>query len=124
MRINKKYLAISFFVVFLIFIGIAVLCGPNFIAGDLNRKTYNRAVIQSVSISLNGFHKTNGFYPKNKDGLNALLCNRVNNKSYCLPSIPIDDAGNKINYKNPGFHNANGFDIWIDSDHYGIIGNW
>lgn len=111
-------LAISLLIIFLI--------GPNFISGDFVQETSDKAVIQSVSNSLNSFYKAKNAYPKDSDGLDALLCNTSGNskENYCLSSFPRDHLGNKVKYRYPGFHNPSSFDVWVENKDYGMIGNW
>lgn len=126
MRIKKRYLIISLVTLLAIFLLMAFLTGPNFIFGNVIMKTSDKAVIQSVSNSLDGFYKSNGVYPDEKIGLNALLCDIPNNshKDYCLPYFPLDHLANKLHYKYPGSHNPASYDIWIENKDDGVIGNW
>jgi general secretion pathway protein G len=99
------------------------------------RETAARADIQSISSALGMFEVDNGFYPKGRNGLQALVQKPSGALNWHGPylegktSVPLDPWNNQYVYECPGKHNPSGFDLMSmgpdgriggDDD----IGNW
>jgi|GEM_PF-5809525 len=124
---KRKSLVIIAAILLIAFLCISILTGPNAISsaitGDYILKGYDGAALTSVSLSLDSFYKSHGFYPKSHGGLEALLCSHGHNVD-CLPYLPQDHLGNPLNYQSPGLHHPNGFDVWVENKDDGVVGNW
>lgn len=88
-------------------------------------------VNSNISTALKLYELDNGTFPTTQEGLNALL-NKVpsatNWKGPYLEHKPIDPWGREYQYKCPGVHNPNGYDLYslgkdgVESED--DIGNW
>jgi general secretion pathway protein G len=82
--------------------------------GDEGRKVATRVQIRAVTTALAAFEMDNGYYPKGRDGLAALLqrpSNAPNWRGPYLESVPKDGWGNDFSYECPGRHNPNTYDV-------------
>jgi general secretion pathway protein G len=76
-----------------------------------------RTEISTFSTALGAFEVDNGFYPKGRSGLLALVQRPGNAQNWHGPylenstSVPVDPWGNAYVYECPGKHNPNGFDL-------------
>lgn len=71
--------------------------------------------ISIFSTSLDMFEADNGFYPKGEEGLNALVEEPSDSKTwrgpYLKQGIPTDPWGQPYVYECPGKHNNKGYDL-------------
>ena len=81
------------------------------------RETAAKADIASFSSALGMFEVDNGFYPKGRNGLQALVQKPSNVQNWHGPylegktSVPLDPWNSPYVYECPGKHNPNGFDL-------------
>ena len=118
---------------------IAVLLGTAIfmMAGNVDSAKITRvqADITGITTQLKGYEMENGFMPTTEQGLKALVEEPTteprpkhwhswfnNNK------LPLDPWYQPYQYRNPGIHNPNGFDIWsygqAKKENDKDIGNW
>ena len=92
-------------------------------------------VKSSISVPLQQYMMHMGDYPSTADGLQSLLTPPVNKADrwrgpYLMEKkIPEDPWGNPYQYRYPGNHNKNGYDIYSlgrggQEDEKTMIGNW
>jgi general secretion pathway protein G len=73
--------------------------------------------ISTFSTALGAFEVDNGFFPKGRNGLSALVQKPGNAQNWHGPylenstSVPLDPWGNAYIYDCPGKHNSTGFDL-------------
>jgi general secretion pathway protein G len=76
-----------------------------------------KSEISTFSTALGTFEVDNGFFPKGRNGLLALVQKPNNAQNWHGPylenstSVPLDPWGNAFVYECPGKHNPNGFDL-------------
>jgi len=92
-------------------------------------------VQESIKIPLNTYRMSMGGFPSTADGLNVLVTPPASNaEAWRGPyladgKLPMDPWGEPYQYRYPGTHNKNGYDIWSKGpdkqDGTGDdIGNW
>jgi len=71
--------------------------------------------ISIFSTALDAFEVNNGYYPKGEEGLNALVKEPSDSKTwkgpYLRQGIPTDPWGQPYVYEYPGKHNNKGYDL-------------
>ena len=103
----------------LVILGIlAAIVVPKFAnRGEQARQTAAKTQIAAFSTALSAFEVDNGYYPRGKDGLQALLQKPSDAQNWRGPyleekgGIPNDPWGRPYLYECPGKHNANSYDI-------------
>ena len=101
----------------LVILGIlAAIVVPKFAnRGEQARQTAAKTQIGAFSTALNTFEVDNGYYPRGKDGLAALVSkpNEAANwrGPYLEGGIPNDPWGRPFLYEYPGKHNTTSYDI-------------
>jgi len=105
----------------LVMVILAVLAGivlPKFAnRGEQARQTAAKTQIGAFSTALSAFEVDNGYYPRGKDGLLALLQKPNDAQNWRGPyleekgGIPNDPWGRPYIYECPGKHNVNSYDI-------------
>ncbi len=101
----------------LVILGIlAAIVVPKFAnRGEQARQTAAKTQIAAFSTALSAFEVDNGYYPRGKDGLEALLAQPKDANNWRGPylekSIPPDPWNRPYLYECPGKHNPNGYDI-------------
>jgi general secretion pathway protein G len=81
------------------------------------RITRAQTEIANFSTALGAFEVDNGFYPKGRNGLQALLQKPGNAQNWHGPylentaTVPVDPWGSAYVYECPGKHNPTGFDL-------------
>lgn len=95
---------------------LAAIVVPKF-SGRTEQARVTAAVSQIATFgtALDAFEVDNGFYPKGKDGLNALVQapqNAMNWKGpYLKSQLPLDPWGNPYLYECPGRNNPTSYDL-------------
>ncbi|HOY58676.1 MAG TPA: type II secretion system major pseudopilin GspG [Verrucomicrobiota bacterium] len=97
------------------------------------RETAARSQLATFGTALDAFEVDNGYYPKGRDGLQDLIVQPRDAKSwrgpYLKSEVPVDPWGNAYIYECPGRYNPSGYDLMSmgpdgreggDDD----IGNW
>jgi len=103
----------------LVILGIlAAIVVPKFAGrGEQARQTAAKTQIGIFSTVLSAFEVDNGYYPRGKDGLQALLVKPSDANNWSGPyleekgGIPLDPWGRPYIYVCPGKHNVNSYDI-------------
>ena len=103
----------------LVILGIlAAIVVPKFAnRGEQARQTAAKTQIGAFSTALSAFEVDNGYYPRGKDGLQALLVKPNDAQNWRGPyleergGIPNDPWGRPYLYVCPGKHNASSYDI-------------
>lgn len=81
------------------------------------RVTAAKAEIATFSTALGAFEVDNGFYPKGRNGLEALIVKPNNAQNWHGPylentqTVPLDPWQHPYVYECPGKHNPTGFDL-------------
>jgi general secretion pathway protein G len=105
-----------------IFLGaiVVVVAVTSSLAPRYGRMSVAHAGARQVRVALEVYHSDNGFYPTTEQGLRALVA------AATAPPVPaafrdgaylkddqLDDAwGNPFQYRQPGVHNPESFDVW------------
>lgn len=129
---RSGFTLIELLLVLVILAVLAALVVPKFTnRSQQARETAAKSDISTISTQINAFEIDTGRYPTSDEGLNALLQPADNPKGShgpYLQSLPKDPWGNPYQYKQPGQHNTNGFDLysWGPDGREGTddIGNW
>jgi general secretion pathway protein G len=84
--------------------------------GEKARKAKAEADLQSFKTGLGAFEIENGFFPKGRDGLSALIAAPANAPHWThryldTDRVPLDPWGNPYVYECPGKRNADGYDL-------------
>ena len=116
---------------------LAIMAGivlPKFTnVGKNARITAVKADIASFRTALSMFEVDQGYYPKGRDGLQALVFKPSGvsskwHKYLDVDKVPLDPWQRAYVYENPGKHNPDGYDIYsLGPDGNGgndAIGNW
>jgi general secretion pathway protein G len=100
---------------------LAILAGivlPSMVGrGQQARIAAAKADIATFKTALGMFEVDNGFFPKGRSGLQALVQKPGNAPNWHGPyladktTVPLDPWGNAYIYECPGKHNPNGFDL-------------
>jgi general secretion pathway protein G len=100
---------------------LAILAGivlPSMVGrGQQARITRAQTEISTFSTALGAFEVDNGFFPKGRNGLLALVQRPSNAQNWHGPyladktTVPLDPWNNPYVYECPGKHNPNGFDL-------------
>ena len=96
------------------------------------RLTAAHTGISNLETALDAFEIDNGRFPNSDEGLGALIAAPASVQKWMGPYIkgglPVDPWGNPFQYKYPGQHNLNGYDLYSfgPDGHEGNddIGNW
>jgi general secretion pathway protein G len=116
----------------LVILGVlAALVVPKFVGrGEQARITAAKADISSIKTALNAFEIDTGRYPTTEEGLTALVSqpSGVQNWHGYLDNVPKDPWGNPYQFRSPGQHNPEGFDVYSfgpdGREGNDDIGNW
>ena len=108
---------VEMLLVLVILATLAAIVVPKFAGRSEQAKiTAAQAQIANFEIVLDAFEVDNGFYPKGRDGLQALIVQPNEAKNwrgpYLKQEIPLDPWGNEYVYEYPGKHNINGYDLY------------
>ena len=103
----------------LVILGIlAAIVVPKFAnRGEQARQTAAKTQIAAFSTALSAFEVDNGYYPRGKDGLGALIQRPGDAQNWRGPyleekgGIPNDPWGRPYLYECPGKHNTSSYDI-------------
>jgi general secretion pathway protein G len=100
---------------------LAILAGivlPSMVGrGQQARISAAKSDIATFKTALGMFEVDNGYFPKGRSGLQALVQRPNNVQNWHGPyladktTVPLDPWGNAYVYECPGKHNPNGFDI-------------
>ena len=97
---------------------LAAIVVPKFAnRGEQARQTAAKTQIAAFSTALSAFEVDNGYYPRGKEGLQALLQKPSDAQAWRGPyleekgGLPNDPWGRPYIYECPGKHNATGYDI-------------
>lgn len=83
--------------------------------GEQARETAAKANMASIKTALSMFEVDNGYYPRGRDGLQALMVKprEANNwRGPYLEKQPIDPWNQPYVYENPGRKNPTGYDLY------------
>jgi general secretion pathway protein G len=96
--------------------------------------TTTQAKVRSLEAALMSYKTLNMFYPSQSQGLEALVTRPSGDpqpkrwNQFVKPDGIMDPWGHKIQYRNPGKHNAQGYDIFSFGpdgvESADDIGNW
>jgi general secretion pathway protein G len=117
-RAQRAFTLIELLLVLVILGILAGIVVPKFAnRGEQARQVAARAQIGAFSTALSAFELDNGYYPRGKDGLQALLQRPNDAQNWRGPyleekgGIPNDPWGRPYLYECPGKHNVNSYDI-------------
>jgi len=122
MRINLKretkrhgFTLVEMLLVLAILAILAAIVYPNVAGrGEQARQTAARTQIENLSTALKTFEVDNGYFPRGRDGLSALVQKPREAQSWHGPyvdKIPSDPWNNAYIYEYPGKHNQSSFDL-------------
>ena len=122
MRINLKretkrhgFTLVEMLLVLEILAILAAIVYPNVAGrGEQARQTAARTQIENLSTALKTFEVDNGYFPRGRDGLSALVQKPREAQSWHGPyvdKIPSDPWNNAYIYEYTGKHNQSSFDL-------------
>ena len=115
-RTQHAFTLVELLLVLVILATLAAIVVPKF-AGrtEQARVTAAKAQISNFGVVLDAFEVDNGFYPRGKDGLSALIEKPRDAQNWRGPylkgELPNDPWKNPYSYEYPGKHNVDGYDI-------------
>lgn len=114
---RRMFTLLELLLVLVILTALAGVVVPRFAQrGEQARITAALSDIASLEIALDAFEIDTGRYPTNDEGLRALIERpgdvRQWNGPYIRRGVPRDPWGNPYNYRQPGLHNPNSYDLW------------
>jgi len=83
--------------------------------GEQARETAALADMAAIKTALSMFEVDNGYFPKGRDGLNALMVKPRDASNWRGPYLekqPVDPWNNAYVYENPGRKNPSGYDLY------------
>jgi general secretion pathway protein G len=96
--------------------------------GEQARVTAAQTQISTFGTALGAYEVDNGFYPRGRDGLQALMVrprDALNwHGPYMEKDIPTDPWGKPYIYECPGKHNPSGYDLYAVAPDGTVYGNW
>ena len=113
---QNAFTLVELLLVLVILATLAAIVVPKF-AGrtEQARVTAAKAQIANFGVVLDAFEVDNGFYPRGKDGLSALIEKPSDAQNWRGPylkgELPNDPWKNPYIYEYPGKHHADGYDI-------------
>jgi general secretion pathway protein G len=114
-RRNRGFTLIELMLVMVILAILAAIVVPKFAGrSEQARVAAAKTDIASIETALNAFEIDNGRYPTSDEGLRALIEQPEGLKNWkgYLPRLPNDPWGNPYNYRFPGTHTKDGFDLY------------
>jgi general secretion pathway protein G len=115
---QRAFTLIELLLVLVILGTLAAIVVPKFAGtGERARQTAARTQIAAFATALSAFEVDNGYYPRGKDGLRALIQKPSEAQNWRGPyleeqgGIPNDPWGRPYLYECPGKHNVNSYDI-------------
>lgn len=114
---RRGFTLIELLLVMVILAVLAAVVVPNFVnrSKDVRVKAA-QADISNMETCLDAFEVDCGRYPTTSEGLAVLLQAPANLKGwqgpYLKKGVPTDPWGNSYNYRYPGQHNTNGYDLF------------
>jgi general secretion pathway protein G len=115
---QRAFTLIELLLVMVILGILAAIVVPKFAnRGEQARQTAAKTQIAAFSTALSAFEVDNGYYPRGKDGLMALIQKPSDAQNWRGPyleekgGIPNDPWGRPYFYECPGKHNVNSYDI-------------
>jgi general secretion pathway protein G len=92
------------------------------------RVTAAQTQISTLGTALGAYEVDNGFYPRGREGLEALMQKPrdANNwhGPYMEKDIPLDPWGHPYVYECPGKRNPSGYDLYATGPDGTVYGNW
>jgi general secretion pathway protein G len=114
-RARAGFTLIELLLVLVILSVLAVVVVPKFTGRSEQAKaTAAKTDISTFKGALERFELDAGRYPTTEEGLNALVVqpNGVSAWHKQLDSVPVDPWKNPYNYRFPGQHNTDSYDVW------------
>jgi general secretion pathway protein G len=111
---------------------LAILAGivlPRMVGkGEQARVTAAMTQISTLGTALGAYEVDNGYYPRGREGLQALMVKpgaAINwHGPYMEKEIPLDPWGHPYVYECPGKHNPSGYDLYATDLNGTVYGNW
>jgi general secretion pathway protein G len=116
-NVRRGFTLIELLLVMMILATLAALVVPKF-TGQAEKAKITAATtdIANIGVALNAFEVHCGRFPTTEEGLRALLEQPSNANGWQGPylekGLPKDRWGNPYQYRFPGQHNVNGFDLY------------
>ena len=114
---RRGFTLIELLLVLVILTSLAALVVPRFAKRSEQAKTTAASTdVSNIEVALDAFEIDCGRYPSNEEGLGALLEQPANANDwrgpYLKKGMPKDPWRNFYVYRQPGQHNANGYDLY------------
>jgi general secretion pathway protein G len=111
---------------------LAILAGivlPRMVGkGEQARVTAAQTQISTLGTALGAYEVDNGYYPRGREGLQALMIKPSGalnwHGPYMEKDIPLDPWGHPYVYECPGKHNPSGYDLYATDLNGTVYGNW
>jgi general secretion pathway protein G len=111
---------------------LAILAGivlPRMVGkGEQARVTAAMTQISTLGTALGAYEVDNGYYPKGREGLQALMIKPSGalnwHGPYMEKDIPLDPWSHPYVYECPGKHNPSGYDLFATGPDGTVYGNW
>jgi general secretion pathway protein G len=112
----KAFTLIELLLVLVILASLAAIVVPKFTRRSEQAKvTAAKTDISNLQVALDAFEVDCGRYPTGEEGLRAVVEQPGNAPDWRGPyisrGVPKDPWGNPYNYRYPGQHNVNGYDL-------------
>ena len=117
-RARSAFTLIELLLVMVILVILAAVVVPKFTGrSEQARNTAAKTDIAAIDGAIDQFEVDNGRYPSNEEGLSALFQAPSGLSNWHGPylkrsAVPVDPWGNPYQYRSPGTHNTNGFDLF------------
>lgn len=113
---RTAFTLIELLLVLVILSVLAALVVPKFTGrSDQARETAAKVDIKALSTALDAFETDTGRYPSGDEGMQALIQQPAGVDNWhgpYLDKIPVDPWQTPYQYRYPGQHNPNGFDLY------------
>lgn len=115
-RNTNGFTLIELMVVVIIIAALAGMVLPRVLpASDEAKRNIARGDLANISVAIKMYRLHNDRFPKTDEGLDALMTQPASARNWKGPYLerrPLDPWKREYQYRYPGTHNPQGFDLW------------